>query len=92
MGDSKTPGQALFSKRVINLFSECSIREKKEENQRKVWELNRLSQETPWVQLDDLSLCQNALPGSLGKFFEVREKLGKMKIEKSGLPMEETHL
>ena len=31
---------------------------KKEESQRKVREFDRLSEETPRVQLDDLSLCQ----------------------------------
>ena len=40
------------------------------------------SQKTPLVEFNDLSLCQNALPRSLGKFSDVREKSGKMKIEK----------
>ena len=92
MVDSRTPGPASFSKCIINLFSECSVRENIEEGQRKVWEFDRLSEETPWVQLDDLSLCQSALSRSLGKFFEVREKSGKMKTEKGGHPMKETLL
>ena len=54
----------------------------KEESQRKVWEFDRLSKETPWVQLDDLRRWQSAVPRSLGIFFEVRERSGKMKIEK----------
>ena len=53
MLDLRTPGPSLFSKCVIILFSECSIREKKE-SQRKVWEFDRLSEETPWVQLDEV--------------------------------------
>ena len=69
-----------------------SVREKKEESQRKVWEFDRLSEETIWMQLDDLTLCQSALPRSLRKLFEVREKSGKMKIEKSGHPVKETLL
>ena len=90
--DARTPGPASFSKCVINLFSECSIGEKKEESQRKVWGFDRLSEETSWMQLDDLSLCQSALPRSLGKFFEVGRSHGKMKIEKSGHLMKETLL
>ena len=43
---------------------------------------------TPWVQLDDLNLCQSALTRSLGKFFVVRENENR----KSGHPMKETLL
>ena len=50
---------------------------KKEENLGKVREFDRLSEDksfaTPHVQLDDLSLWQNTLPRSHGKFFEVRK-------------------
>ena len=50
----------------------------------------QLSEETPWLQLDDLTLCQSALPRSLRKFSEVREKSGKIKVEKSGYAIRET--
>ena len=44
-------------------------RKKRQESEKSSWEapekvrkFDRLSEETPWVQLDDLSLCQSALP------------------------------
>ena len=68
----------VFKMRNKFIFRMLYQRKKKEESQRKVWEFDRLSEGTPWVQLDDLSLCQSALPRSPGKFSEVREKSGKM--------------
>ena len=41
------------------------------------------SSTTPQVQLD-LSFCRNVMSRIQGKFSEVREKSGKMKVEKSG--------
>ena len=44
-------------------------RKKRRESEKSSWaapeevrEFDRLSEETPWVHLDDLSLCQSALP------------------------------
>ena len=71
-----------------NFIFRMLYQRKKEESQRKVWEFDRLSEETPWVQLDDLSLCQSALPRSLGKFPEISEKSGKIENWKEWPPYE----
>ena len=42
---------------------------------------------TPQIQLDDLSFYENAMSRSHGKFSEVTENPGKMKVEKSGHPV-----
>ena len=58
---------------------------RKRKSREKSGNFDRLSESksftTPQVQLDDLSFCQNAIPGSHGKFSKVREEAGESQVK-----------
>ena len=68
----------------------ATVRESEGKNREKSGNLNSLSKgkslTIPYVQSDDLSFHQNAISKSQRNSTEVKEKPGKMKVEKRDHP------